>query len=385
MDSVPLVAITGQVVASLIGTDGFQEADIVGITLPVTKHNYLVTDADDIPRVIAEAFHIARSGRPGPVHVDITKDALQAETHAAHPSEADVIAGLPGFRPTMEGNYRQLKLAAAEIQAAERPVILAGHGVHHAGAEAELRAVLDDDPDDVLAMNNLGYNLADQGRKLDEAEAMVRRAVELDREKKIDAETAAKQNAAYLDSLGWVLFKKQDLKKAKEYLQKAGTPDGFTLNVMTSQGLYSTAVDEAQNVQAQLGKVGIKVNVQALDSNAYVQKWLAGDFDAAIAQNAGSADPNTMYARYFTTGGTYNKVAGYSSPELDSLFAEGIATTDTAKRKAVYEKLSKELVDNAAWIWLFTPKEYIVLNSSVNGFEARYDADVSTLWKATLS
>lgn len=178
---------------------------------------------------------------------------------------------------------------------------------------------------------------------------------------------------------------KQDLKKAKEYLQKAGTPDGFTLNVMTSQGLYSTAVDEAQNVQAQLGKVGIKVNVQALDSNAYVQKWLAGDFDAAIAQNAGSADPNTMYARYFTTGGTYNKVAGYSSPELDSLFAEGIATTDTAKRKAVYEKLSKELVDNAAWIWLFTPKEYIVLNSSVNGFEARYDADVSTLWKATLS
>lgn len=178
---------------------------------------------------------------------------------------------------------------------------------------------------------------------------------------------------------------KQDLKKAKEYLQKAGTPDGFTLNVMTSQGLYSTAVDEAQNVQAQLGKVGIKVNVQALDSNAYVQKWLAGDFDAAIAQNAGSADPNTMYARYFTSGGTYNKVAGYSSPELDSLFAEGIATTDTAKRKAVYTKLSKELVDNAAWVWLFTPKEYIVLNSGVNGFEVRYDADVSTLWKATLS
>jgi peptide/nickel transport system substrate-binding protein len=144
-------------------------------------------------------------------------------------------------------------------------------------------------------------------------------------------------------------------------------------------------VDEAQNVQAQLGKVGIKVDVEALDSNAYVQKWLAGDFDAAIAQNAGSADPNTMYARYFTSGGTYNKVAGYSSPELDKLFADGIATTDTAKRKTVYTELSKELADNAAWVWLFTPKEYILLNSSVNGFEARYDADVSTLWKATLS
>src|SRR3954467_9458930 len=80
MDSVPLVAITGQVGASLIGTDAFQEADIVGITLPVTKHNYLVTNADDIPRVIAEAFHIASTGRPGPVLVDIAKSAMQAST-----------------------------------------------------------------------------------------------------------------------------------------------------------------------------------------------------------------------------------------------------------------------------------------------------------------
>jgi peptide/nickel transport system substrate-binding protein len=178
---------------------------------------------------------------------------------------------------------------------------------------------------------------------------------------------------------------KQDLKKAKEYLQKAGTPNGFSLNVMTSQGLYSTAVDEAQTIQAQLGKVGIKVNVQTLDSNAYVQKWLAGDFDAAIAQNSGSSDPNTMYARYFTSGGSYNKVAGYSSPELDKLFADGIATTDTAKRKSIYTQVSNQLVDNAAWIWLFTPKEYIVLNSGVNGYEVRYDADLAALWKATLS
>ncbi len=178
---------------------------------------------------------------------------------------------------------------------------------------------------------------------------------------------------------------KQDLAKAKEYLAKAGTPNGFTLNVMTSQGLYSTAVDEAQTVQAQLGKVGIKVNVQTLDSNTYVNKWLAGDFDAAIAQNSGNADPNTMYARYFTSNGTYNKVAGYSSPELDKLFAEGIATTDTSKRQAIYKDLSDQLVNNAAWIWLFTPKQYIVMNSGVNGFEARPDAELSMLWKATIS
>jgi acetolactate synthase-1/2/3 large subunit len=140
LDSIPMVAITGNVPSALIGKDAFQEIDINGITLPMTKHNYLVRDANELPRVIAEAFHIARSGRPGPVHVDITKDALQQETAAEHPSAEDVIAGLPGFRPTMDGNYKQLKLAAAEIAAAERPVILAGHGILHAGAEAALLA-----------------------------------------------------------------------------------------------------------------------------------------------------------------------------------------------------------------------------------------------------
>jgi len=140
LDSIPMVAITGNVPSALIGKDAFQEIDINGITLPMTKHNYLVRDADELARVIAEAFHIARSGRPGPVHVDITKDALQQETTAAHPSAEEVVAGLPGFRPTMDGNYKQLKVAAAEIAAAERPVILAGHGILHAGAEAELLA-----------------------------------------------------------------------------------------------------------------------------------------------------------------------------------------------------------------------------------------------------
>jgi acetolactate synthase I/II/III large subunit len=140
LDSVPIVAITGNVPAALIGKDAFQEIDITGITLPMTKHNYLVRDADDLPRVIAEAFHIARTGRPGPVHIDITKDALQQETTAEHPSEAEIVAGLPGFRPTFDGHPRQLKLAAAEIARAKRPVIMAGHGVLHAEAWDDLRA-----------------------------------------------------------------------------------------------------------------------------------------------------------------------------------------------------------------------------------------------------
>jgi acetolactate synthase-1/2/3 large subunit len=140
LDSIPVVAITGNVPAALIGKDAFQEIDITGITLPMTKHNYLVRDADELPRVLAEAFHIARTGRPGPVHVDITKDALQQETTAPHPSDEDVIAGLPGFRPNVDGHPKQLKLAARDIDQAQRPVILAGHGVLVAEAWDDLRA-----------------------------------------------------------------------------------------------------------------------------------------------------------------------------------------------------------------------------------------------------
>ena len=140
LDSIPVVAITGNVPAALIGKDAFQEIDITGITLPMTKHNYLVRNADDLPRVLAEAFYIARTGRPGPVHVDITKDALQQETLAPHPSDDDVAAGLPGFKPNFDGHPRQLKVAAREIDHAQRPVILAGHGILIAEAWDDLRA-----------------------------------------------------------------------------------------------------------------------------------------------------------------------------------------------------------------------------------------------------
>ena len=140
LDSIPVVAITGNVPAALIGKDAFQEIDITGITLPMTKHNYLVRDADELPRVLAEAFHIARTGRPGPVHVDITKDALQQETTAPHPSDEEVSAGLPGFKPNFDGHPKQLKTAAREIDHARRPVILAGHGVLVAEAWDDLRA-----------------------------------------------------------------------------------------------------------------------------------------------------------------------------------------------------------------------------------------------------
>ncbi len=135
MDSVPVVAITGQVSSKAIGTDAFQEADICGITMPITKHNFLVTDADEIPRVIAEAFHIASTGRPGPVLVDIAKDALQARTTFRWPVEPQ----LPGYRPVTKPHAKQIREAARLLAASRRPVLYVGGGVLKAGATAELR------------------------------------------------------------------------------------------------------------------------------------------------------------------------------------------------------------------------------------------------------
>ena len=124
MDSSALVAITGNVASSLIGTDAFQEADVYGITLPVTKHNYLVKSVEEIPRVIAEAFHIASSGRPGPVLIDIPKDVQQA----AFSGSFEVTVDLPGYRPTTRGNQRQIARAAQLIREAKRPVMMVGGG-----------------------------------------------------------------------------------------------------------------------------------------------------------------------------------------------------------------------------------------------------------------
>ncbi len=135
MDSVPIVAITGQVASAAIGTDAFQEADISGITMPITKHNFLVTDPADIPRTIVEAFHIASTGRPGPVLVDISKDALQAKTTFTWP----VTMQLPGYRPVTRPHSKQIREAARLIAESRRPVLYVGGGVHKAGASAELR------------------------------------------------------------------------------------------------------------------------------------------------------------------------------------------------------------------------------------------------------
>ncbi len=135
MDSIPMVVFTAQVAQSVLGTDAFQESDITGITLPITKHNYLVKHVDDLPAVVKEAFHIASTGRPGPVLVDIPVDVSKAELDFEYPDAVH----LPGYKPTVKGHAKQIKQAATLIAKARRPLLYAGGGVLASGASKELK------------------------------------------------------------------------------------------------------------------------------------------------------------------------------------------------------------------------------------------------------
>ena len=137
MDSTPMVVITGQVSSAVLGTDAFQETDFTGITIPITKHSYLVTDPAELPRVFREAFHLAGSGRPGPVVIDVTKDAQQARTVP----DWNVVMQLPGYSPVYEGESRAIAQAARLLTHAQRPLIMAGNGVILSGAHEQLRTL----------------------------------------------------------------------------------------------------------------------------------------------------------------------------------------------------------------------------------------------------
>src|SRR5438094_3201872 len=139
MDSTPLVCITGQVRSSLIGTDAFQETDATGITMPIVKHSWLVQEVEDLPGVLKAAFHVARTGRQGPVLVDVAKDVQEAELDFVYPDEVD----LPGWKPPRKVHPKQLQEAARAIAAAKRPILYAGGGVLNADACTELRALVD--------------------------------------------------------------------------------------------------------------------------------------------------------------------------------------------------------------------------------------------------
>jgi peptide/nickel transport system substrate-binding protein len=175
----------------------------------------------------------------------------------------------------------------------------------------------------------------------------------------------------------------RDVAAAKRHLAAAGHAGGLTLSTIVSQGEYATSVNEATNIQAQLAEAGITLNLEVLESGAYVDRWVAADFQTAVALNGGRPDPDGMYGRYFTSTGNLNKVAGYSSPTLDALFAQGKATTDPAARKAIYQQVSAELENNAAWVWLFTSFTYTATSPDVSGFTPMANGSLKYLRETT--
>lgn len=159
-----------------------------------------------------------------------------------------------------------------------------------------------------------------------------------------------------------------DLAKAKKYLADAGYPNGLTIKTMVAPTQFAQASGIGQSLKAQLAKVGITMELDIVDDSTFVSRWLAADFGTSIANNGGRIDPDTMYTRYFTSTGNLNKVAGYSSATLDALFVKGKASGSSSVRKQVYADVTKELENNAVWIWLFSPYEYRAMAKNVTGF-----------------
>lgn len=177
---------------------------------------------------------------------------------------------------------------------------------------------------------------------------------------------------------------KRDVAKAKQLLQQAGVTGPLTLDAIVETGEYATAVNEMQSVQAQLKDINVNLKVDTLESGTYVKRWLAADFDAAVALNGGRPDPDTMYGRYFTSTGSLNKVAGDSSPQLDQLFQQGRTEPDVSKRKAIYKQISENLEQNAAWVWLFTGDNYNVMTGKVHGFTPMSNGSLQFLRETSL-
>jgi peptide/nickel transport system substrate-binding protein len=161
----------------------------------------------------------------------------------------------------------------------------------------------------------------------------------------------------------------KDLDRARELMAAAGMEDGFTLNVIAANAEPPTALAEAQNIQAQLAEINITVEIESLELSVYVDRWLAADFDAAVALNGGRPDPYTMYARYWTTGGNLNTVAGYIDDTLDELMAQGRAETDPEARYEIFAEFQRHITEMAPWVWLYVSPEYTAQQAYVSGFQ----------------
>ncbi|MCU1489011.1 MAG: hypothetical protein JWM85_416 [Acidimicrobiaceae bacterium] len=176
-----------------------------------------------------------------------------------------------------------------------------------------------------------------------------------------------------------------DLTKAKAALQAAGDPSGFSFTAITSTDLDPTSAAQAIAVQSQLAQVGIKMSIQNLAGDAYIQDWLKGNFQAAFAENGADPNPYTMYFRYFGTGANLGVPAGYSSSALQKLLVQGDAATSTASQQRVFNSLSSNLTSNAVWIWLFDSFDYAALGKGVQGFTITPTRSLQSLRSTTVS
>jgi peptide/nickel transport system substrate-binding protein len=161
----------------------------------------------------------------------------------------------------------------------------------------------------------------------------------------------------------------QDVEKAKQLMEEAGMAEGFTATVIAATGEPPVAASEAQVLQAQLAEIGVTLEIEMMELNVYVDTWLKGDFDMAVAQNGGRPDPYPMYNRYFTKEGNLLGVSNFVDDTLDSLMKQGQAETDPAKRVEIFQEFERHLAEQAPWLWLSTSYTYTAQLKTVTGFE----------------
>lgn len=176
----------------------------------------------------------------------------------------------------------------------------------------------------------------------------------------------------------------KDLDRARALLADAGLEDGFSIKVMAADAEPPTSLSEAQNIQAQLGEIGIEVEIEPLEIGVYVDRWLAADFDGAIARNSGPPDPYTMYARYWISDGRFNYVAGYSDEQLDEFMAMGRAESDPQRRFEIFADFQRYLTELAPWVWLYTSFNYTAHQPYVTDFIPMPNSSMYFLGKAKL-
>lgn len=176
---------------------------------------------------------------------------------------------------------------------------------------------------------------------------------------------------AYASDPSTLFCYKPDVEKAKKLMADAGYADGFSATIIAANGEPATAAAEAQVLQSQLAEIGIKLDIRMMELNVYVDTWLKGDFDMAVALNGGSADPYTMYGRYWTKAGNLQKVAQYIDDTLDDLMQKGRAETDPEKRKVIFADFDKHITEVSPWVWLYTANTYVAHQKNVTGFEPR--------------